>query len=363
MSAVTYSLGDFFSSEELIREAFERCGIFGDKYTVVEFQAGVRAAKLQLVQWSASQSMLYLTHREMIQFDKGQTFLNLPDYIARVLQVVRTNYKRLNTGGSPFTSQVGGTGNLGSIFQNGGGSYEQPNPNGSIGFEYNVPTQVWYVGIQVFETGIYKIDIEYSLVLTGSGDLLNWQVAKQTPQQTYYQNNIQWFVCEQPQQALMWRIREVGGSTLSLAQLFFCQPDPDNQDNQIGKMDRQSFLSLPLKMNPDATSSAYYFNEKEHKSLYIYGNSNASTQTFVYTAETYARDIAKLAELPQLALKYFDPLAAAVAYRLSLKYGLPSDRVQLLKADALETFSVIRDADKEDVNMHLELDMQSVWDL
>lgn len=367
MSSVTYSLGDFFSSEELIRESFERIGFFGDKYTVVEFQAGVRAAKLQLATWAASQDLLYLIHREMIQFEEGQTFLQLPDYIARVLQVVRTNYRLPTITSSAIQTPLQAS--CASIFTAGSVTpYIQTIPNGYVGLQYTDPVQVWYVG--VLASGLATLAAPtsfiaqtYSLVVEYSDDNVNWIVAKTVPTQKYYPLQIKWIVCEQPPRALYWRVRETAGGTLGLTQLIFGQPDPDVPDNQIGSMDRQSFINLPLKFNPSATSSAYYFNEKENKSLYIYGNSNADTQTFVYAAQTYAKDIASLSELPQISLKYYDPLAAAIAYRLSLKYGLPSDRVQLLKADAMETFQTIRDADKENVDIRMEYDMGSTWSI
>jgi hypothetical protein len=360
MSSVTYSLGDFFSSEELIRESFERIGVFGDKYSVVEFQAGVRCAKLQLAQWAASQDLLYLIHREMIQMDQGQTFLQLPDYIARVLQVVRTNYVSLQTGGAaietPGQADCTSIFNLTSVVP-----YVQTVPNGYVGRFYLLPQQIWYVG--VIASGLSGIAQIYSLVIEYSTDNINWIVAKNVPKEKYYPNQVKWIVCEQPQQAPYWRVRETAGGTLGITNLIFGQPDPSKPDVQIGTMDRNSFLNLSSKMNPDSTTSAYYFNEKEVKSLYIYGNTSQGTETFVYAAQTYAKDIGNMSELPQLALKYYDPLAAAVAYRLSLKYGLPSDRVQLLKADALETFQTIRDADKENVDIRISYNMGSIWDV
>ena len=359
-----YVFGDNFNVDQLIIESFERIGKIVDRQAselvVADTQAAVRCANLQLTQWAATEDLLFLVQREMFPLITGQAFYELPSYVARVLknEVTRSNYIRQNTGGTAVVSPTSPSGapcfNPDTTV-----GCTQTSPNGWIGYQYAGPllTEIWYVGILSLIATNYTLSIDYSQ------DGIYWHQAKQLPTLNYYPEIQQWFVLEQPPGALYWRIRETRGSTLAIQQIFFANPDSANPDITLGNMDRASFLSLSLKSNPKSIPSAYYFNEKKKKSLYLYGNDYSSIDAIVYDAAIYAQSIEYLYQLPDSAVKYLDPLAAAMAYRLALKYNVPLDKVNMLKMDAMETFERVRSADREDVDVNISLNVNSLWDI
>lgn len=360
-----YVLGDNFTVDQLIIESFERIGKTIDRQAadlvVVDTQAAIRCANLQLSHWAATEDLLFLIQREMFPLVNGQAFYQLPKYVARVLknEVTRANFIRQNSDGSAVVSDGSPTG---SPCFDGSSSVgcTQVTPNGYIGYLYDdadSAQEIWYVGILSLTANNYTLAIEYSQ------DGVNWILAKQLPTLNYYPDIPQWFVLEQPPLALGWRIREIRGSTLAIDQIYFANPDTSRPDITLGNMDRSSFLSLSLKSNPTSIPSAYYFNEKKEKSMYLYGNNYDNIDAIVYDAAIYAQSIEYLYQLPDSAVKYLDPLAAAMAYRLGVKYNLPSDRVALLKQDSDETYARVRQADREDVDLKISLNFNSLWDI
>jgi hypothetical protein len=361
-----YTFGENFNVDQLILESFERIGKLidrsADDIVTQDVNAAVRCANLQLSHWASTEDLLFLIQREMFPLVDGQAFYQLPGYVARVLknEVVRSNYVRRNTSGNAIVSDGSPTG--APCFDDASSvGCTQTTPNGWIGYAYTIPPgvaqQIWYVGILSLTQTNYTLAIEYSQ------DGVNWILAKQLPTLIFSPLIPQWFVLEQPPAAQYWRIREIRGSTLAIQQIYFANPDGSNPDIALGNLDRSSFLQLSLKLNPTSIPSAYYFNEKKVKSLYLYGNNYANSNAIVYDAAVYAQTIERLYQLPDSAIKYLDPLAAGMAYRLAFKYNLPLDRVNMLKNEYNETFGRVRSADKEDVDVTMSINMGSVWDV
>lgn len=360
-----YTLGENYTVDQLILESFERIGKLidrnADDVVVQDVNAAVRCANLQLSHWASTEDLLFLIQREMVPTVPGQAFFELPHYVARVLknEVVRTNYIRQNTNGGAIVSAGSPSGSPCFDPESSTGC-TQTTPDGYIGYAYSPASnaqQIWYVGIQSLTTNNYTLAIEYSL------DGSTWQLAKQIPTLIYYPLQPRWFVLEQPPIAVAWRIKEKRGSTLAIQQIYFANPDSANPDITVGPMGRSAFVQLSLKLNPNQVPSAYYFNEKKTKSLYIYGNDYSSTNAILYDAAIYAQTIQFLYNLPDSAIKYLDPLAAGIAYRLGMKYNVPLPKLQMLKADYDECFMRVRGADKEDVDINMSINMNSVWDI
>lgn len=354
----TYDFQSSFTFEKIVDNAYRRIQKSPSLITPEDVEFCRDICNMEIRQWQSKHVTLYLIQREMFTFVNNQVFYQVPKYVYRPVEVTKISFVR------PLTTSSGGA--IGTAISSEGDAspcfnpsstvgLTQTLPDGFIGFEYNTanPQAIWYVGILTLETRNYKINIEYSL------DGNTWQVAKKCPEDTYYVNQARWWVVEVPLVTRWWRIREVGGATLAIQQLYFNVPNPGQADITMGHISRESFINYPQKINPNATPTAIYYNEKINRSIYVYGNNYNSWNGLVYTARIYAQDVGHLMENIDVDDKYYRAIVAALAYNLALQNSSPN--LGALKADYDEVYAAMSDDDGEMVPLTMSVNLMNNW--
>ena len=353
----TYNFAESIKVQDIVTEAFWRLGIQPQTLTPIDEQTAMMAANLELRKWSATHQIFGLIQRDMLDLVPGQPFYTLSGYTNRVFEVTKANYIRILNGGTPIASQgdatpcftVGDTGGL-----------TQTLPNGWIGYNFAptaglLPQAIWYVGVSALAT------TSYCLVIEASYDNVTWFTQKSTPVTTYLAGILQWFVCEQPLIAPYWRIRETKGNILAIQQIYFCTPNPNMSDLALGPIPSDQFMKLTQKLLPNNGTSAYYFNQKKVKSLYLYGQNTSGFTSLLFSSELYAQDISQLTQNLDLVSKFYDPLICAMALRLSLKYKPQLYDVLMREYQAVVPITLA--SDREVAPVRLEYDMEATWDV
>ena len=343
----TYEFGVHTQIDDFIRESFERIGIIGNELTGLQAQSAIMSANLELTSWMGKVPLSWTRKRLMFSLFEGQPIYTMPVNITRVLDVVATTPQRLNTNGTPYSTQGGVAANCFDPAQTAGCT--QTAPNGAIGFNYGgSPVSVLYVGITPLSQTQYTLAVDYSF------DNVNFTTIYKAPTQTYFANQTTWFVIENALNANIWQIRETNGQTLAIQQIYFSQPtNIGSGDRYLTSLSYTEWMQISTKMNTSYPSS-FFFNAQIQPTITLWPVPNNTYTNLLYTAYQYVQDVNALFNQFDVPQRFLDALVAGVAYRLSSKFATP--RMGDLKAQAQESFELATKTDFEDVVLRFQPD-------
>lgn len=337
----TYTFGDT-PVDDIILDAFERCGILGPIVTGEQVKAAQRSLNLMFSEWVNRGLRLWTIQQGMITISPGQPFYQLPQACIDVLELTRAvTTRQLN--GTPFSS-AGGTAEF-AFDDNAATACTQTAPNGYISYDYGVDTVkcITYVGIQSNTTTDYTLEIEYSY------DNVNWITAFSPGIQNYYKGQKVWWVLQAPVNARAWRIRETGGATLSIQELYF---DVPNYSTLMSRISRSDYAAIPNKLQRSAPSS-YYVDRTVIPTLTIWPTPDSSYRYLIFNYMRQIQDVSELVQTINAPQRFLDAVAAGLAARLALKFA--PDRYDTLAAIAQEAYLSASYEDRERVPMRIQL--------
>ena len=369
----TYDFTQQFNVDQLIQEAFWRLQIDPSTRTPVDVKTAMTSINLQLRTWAADRQILGLIQREMFDSIAGQAFYALPPYVFNVLEVTKSNYTR-NKDGIPYTNATGPIPPIANLFDDSLTGCSLNTRDDRVGFQFNTPQEIWYVGVRAFYDSASEQDQEYQntykINILYSNDGQTFYKTRSTPQVVYPSvcaesvitslPPIQWWVLEWPPCAKWWAIQNTNGNILNLQQIYLAQPSTTTtRDQALDDMSSSNYMKLTTKYNPQQIPSQYYFNQKETASLYFYGNDYAQNNCFIYTGQEYAEDVTSLKQNINIVSKFYDPLVTSVAMRLSRKFR-PDLYPSLLQEYANFALPTLK-TDREKADKDFEYDMTNMW--
>lgn len=350
----TYDFGTNTQIDDLIRESFERIGIIGNDFTGLQIQSAIMSANLELTAWTGKVPLSWMRKRMMVTLYPNQPIYQLPINITRVVDVIASQPARLNQGGTAFSSAGGNASNCFDPLSSAGCT--QTSVNGYISYDYGIgnSNSIQYVGITPLAS-----QADYTLAVEYSFDNINWSIAYQSSTQTYFANQITWFVIENSLNARAWRIRETGGATLIIQQIYFSQPTTvGTGDRTLSGLSYTEWMQIATKMNSGFPSS-YFFNAQIQPTITVWPVPSVSSQNnqytnLLFTAYCYAQDVKALFQEFDIPQRFYDALVAGISARLAMKFA--PDRFQICKAEAAETFTLATKTDYEDVTLRFQPD-------
>ncbi len=351
----TYQFGNT-QIDDLIREAYERIGIIGNEVTPLQLESAIMSANLELTQWMGKLPLSWTRKRLMMQVYIGQPAYNLPKGVVRVVDVIASQPLRMNQGGNALSS----SGNAANVFnpQNNAGCL-QAAPDGWIAYNYGTQNQqaIQYFGIQTFDDqNSYTLDIQYSF------DGTNFLTALTTPLTTYYIGKTTWYVVEAPQNAVAWRIKETGGSTLRIAQLYFSLPSTIGQgDRYLTSYSYTEWMQIAAKLT-QSFAAGYFFNAQTQPYLMLWPvvgpQSIANLYTsLVYTAYMYMADVSYLFQNFDMPQRFYEVLVCGLSKRLASKFA--PDKVPMWNQEYQVSFAEAAAQDAEVVPLRIQPDFSN----
>ena len=285
------------TAELVIRKAYELIGMPLSMVTAEQYDSAMKAINFILADWFNQNVNLWTEKLIPIFLTPGQASYPLPSNIQKVSQVfLRSNVRQLN--GTPQSNTAN------TYDGNGGGiaAYAfDGNPltrctqnvqNGNISYDYGlgVTKQISIIGIQS-----YVSNRPYSLVLEASQDTINWFTVFTLPASySYTANIVAWFYVSNPIYARAYRIRETGGYTLDIEELYF---NNVSQDTIMAEVSRYEYFSYPNK-NLIGRPTLYYVDYQITPSLYVwqtpaswYNLIMCSGQSSIETLKSYTESI------------------------------------------------------------------------
>ncbi len=344
----TYDFGSP-QNEQIITDAYERIGIVPDLLTAQKIQTANRSINFILQAWVNKGLNLWTVQQGMLSLNPNQTAYLLPNHAIDILEAtIRTSTR--NLGGTAATS-AGGTAQ--NAFDNNlTTACTQTAPNGNISYNWGTSLySISMVGIQSF------VALSYTLIFEYSFDNVTWTRVGNVPLQLYPQLEILWFSIDVPVPANYFRVRETGGATLNVAELYF---NSNLNDTVITRSSRAEYIAYPNKAQTGRPSS-FYVNRQIEPIVYLWPTPDPQYNNMYYTFTKQIQDIGSLTDTAEIPARFLEALTAMLAFKLSIKENIDINKVGLLKQLADEEYVIAGQEDRERVPLRVYGDYMQGW--
>jgi hypothetical protein len=302
-----------------------------------------------LLSWM-NQGIIQYTQRILpVKLKNNMFTYPLPKEIVNVFDILIASFGRQRLG-----TYLASSGNASLAFDdNMTTSCQQTAPDGYLGIQFKTETsavdntfpRIDMVGILSAKKALYE------LVLEGSVDNINWVPLFENTRKQYYSGildttEIVWLRLDAPQPFEYLRIREIGGETLNIAELYF---ETYINKTKIDTVDRSTYTQLytplfnttPSQVCPQKQNDRIYLslngNPQYLKIDQDYGTAGAQNNFLYMRAEQLPFSINYVHATLDLNVRFHSALRKALAAMLASVYA--PDKWPMLDAIAKEEFS------------------------
>lgn len=358
MALITSNSYNFqaLENDELITECFERIGIAGDQITPVKLNSAKRSLNLLLLSWITKSTNLWTLKTGYLPLKTGQASYAIDNTITDILKInLRTFTRQLNGVAQSNTGQTydgGGGGNPALAFDDiSTTACTQNVANGNISYYYGVAItkQINFIGIQS------NSSVNYNLIVETSNDNINW-TALMTIEQAFIAGEMVWFDVKIPTNATTYRIRETGGATLNIQELFFTN---NILDLPISPVSRDTYLSFSNKYIP-GKPSCYYYDKQIKPVLNFWYPPTATYKVLQYSYIKVMQDVGGFYNITDVPSKMYPALICGLTWMLAVKYN-PQISMDL-KNEYEQTFSLATANDTENIDLTIDIDISKYYE-
>lgn len=338
----TYSFGP--GIDDVVTEAFERCGILGSEVSSVQFNSALFSLNMALVDFANNQLNLWSVDSGFLPLVAGQATYSLPQGTIDLLEVTLRTTTRLLSG-TAFSS-AGGTAAY-AFDGDPATACTQTSANGYISYDWGagVVNSVDMVG---FTSNVART---YTLVFEGSNDNSTWETKLSVAATAYGAAETKYYAIPAATAYRYYRVRETGGATLDAVEVYFNQ---QVTDYLLSRLSRSEYISFPQKNEP-GRPSAFYVNRIASPTVTFWQAPLAQYTMIYYTRISQPQDISGPTQTLPVPYRFFEALIASLAYRLAIKYA--ADRFDVLKRLYDEAFLMAIKEDRERVTLRIKPDL------
>jgi len=323
-------------------------------------RCGKLAEELTSEQVLSARESLYFALSNLINIgiqywaiDKKVYGLNADQYIYLLPiggnDVLQALYRQMNrptpnsTGG--YTSSDGGV--VENAFdQNVDTILTQNAPDGSVTIDYggDNPVYIGSIGILPGTNGVFDIIFEYS------SDGITWSTLSDPGSATWVDNQWIWYDIEPGQTVEFYRVRETGGNTLIVRELFLGN---NSTEIPMARLNRDDYTSLPNKQFTANQPFQYWFNRTIPQAQITLWP--VPSDTFVQMTVWYSRQIMDVGDLYgelEIPQRWYEAVQMMLAHRMSLELpGVEMPRIQYLEAQSEKylTLAEVEERDKSPI--------------
>lgn len=359
MGLVTSSTYNFqaLENDELIIECFERIGISGEQLVPVKLNSAKRSLNLLLLDWISKSINLWTLSTAYLSMSTGQSQYSMNPTITDILQVNLRQFTRQLNGvaktNTVDTSDDGGGGtSLFAFDDDPTTACIQTSVNGNISYSYGVGISqtIDFIGVKS------NVDSFYTLLVETSNDGLIWTNLMTIPPQTFKAGVTVWFDVVLPVKAMTYRIREIGGQTLNIKEIYFTN---NITDLKLSSVSRDTYLSFSQKFI-QGKPSCYYFDKQITPVLNIWYPPINTYKVLQYSYINIMQDAGGFYNIVDIPSRMLPALAWGLTWMLAVKYNPPL--AAEMKNQYEQTFSIATANDSENVNLSINYDITSYYE-
>ncbi len=321
--------------ELLIREAYERIGVLGEFVELQKLESAKRSIDFLLIEWMNRGVNLWTLATEYLSLAAGQSQYILPETVSDIIQV------NLRTG----TRQLGG---VAATSANGTAEYAfdgipttactQNVQDGNISYDYGVgkAQAVSFIGIKS------NINTSYDIIVEISEDNLNWKELFTIPSRKYTPGVTVWVDVPVVTLARVYRIRERGGATLSIQEIYL---NNNINDTTISDVSRYEYLSFPNK-STQGRPSVYYLDRQIVPILKLWPTPSSNYDCLSYSYKKMIQDTGSLyTNTLQIPSRFYPALIWGLTWMIAIKYK--PELAELFQKEYERSFALASEEDTE----------------
>lgn len=328
--------------DQIVKEAFERCGIINALDNGLFYESANRSGNFLFSSWINEGLNLFTVEQSIVQIVPGQSQYVLPPNTSKILECKLSNANRI-LGGTPFSSAGGSAAN--AFDGNVNTACTQTAPNGNISYLFPQGQPINYVGILSASTNVYTLSIQCSYLT--SPDEADWITVLNTPSIPYYFGETIWFSLPFTKSAINWRIVETRGGTLDIAELYFDIPYTSIPMKAVG---RDQYMGFPTN-SQSGSSTTFWLNRIQTPTINLWPVPNSDYQFIVYNRVRFIQDLGDFINSLDTISNFLEPLAAGLACKLAEKFK--PERVEQLNQFAQMAYLKAGKENSEQVDMQV----------
>ena len=327
--------------ELLIREAFERIGILGDFVEPVKLDSAKRSINLLLLDWMSKSINLWTLQGTYLPLVTGQRQYFLPNTVSDVIQAnLRTSTRQLN--GTAATSDGGIA--INAFDGDTTTSCIQTGADGNISYDYGVGAtqQINFIGIQSNTTTLYTIYVDSSV------DNVIWTPLFAMPAQVFTTGVIIWADVPTPVNTRSYRIRENGGQTLDIQEIYFNNNVLDYTISDVSKYEYNTYPNKYLKGRP----TIYYLDRQSSEPIInLWPTPSNQYNCLFYSYKKMMQDAGLYTNALEIPSRFYPALVWGLSWQLALKFN--PKLVEMLKGEYEQAFAIATKEDSENVPIRI----------
>tara|TARA_R110001606_G_scaffold370917_3_gene527534 strand:- start:2347 stop:3429 length:1083 start_codon:yes stop_codon:yes gene_type:complete len=339
-------------NDELITECFERIGISGEQLVPVKLNSARRSLNLLLLDWISKSLNLWTLKTAYLSLNAGQSKYILPSTV--------TDINQLNL--RQFTRQLNGVAQSNTLdtYDNLGGGIAkyafdnilsdvciQEYTNGSISYDYGigVSRQINFVGISS------NTDTPYTLLIETSNDHNVWKIILTIPKQEFKSDEALWFDITTPISARYYRIREIGGETLNIQEIYFTNKTSDLQLTPVSRDSYLSFFQKSIQGRP----TCYYFDKQIVPIINIWYPPISTYKVIQYSYTSIMHDAGGFYNIADIPPTMLPALTWGLSWMLAIKYN--PEMMETMKNEYEQSFALASANDSENIGLTIDCDV------
>lgn len=333
--------------ELIIREAFERVGITGEFIEPQKLDSAKRSIDLILLEWMNKGINLWTLEVGYLPLIPFQSKYTLPVSVSDIIQAnLRTSSRQLN---GTAASSNGGVANN-AFDNNSATACTQDANNGNISYDYGdgVTQQINFIGIQSNSNTLYSIAVEVS------EDNAAWTALLTLPPQNFTAGVNVWFEIPVPVKARAYRIRETGGATLDIQEIYF---NNNIFDLPVANVSRYEYLTYPNKQL-SGRPCTYYLDRRIVPVLNLWPAPSDTYNCLQYSYKKMMEDTGKFySNTIQIPARFYPSLIWGLSWHLAIKFQ--SQMTPELQAEYEKSFNLATAEDSEGASIRIHPDYTS----
>lgn len=327
--------------QKLIDHGARRCGKLAEELTSEQVLSAKESLYFLLSNLINIGIQYWAIEKKVIGLQADKYIYDLPLGANDVLNAL---YRRMNRPTPPNSSgYVASSGTAQNAFDgNVNTACSQTSPNGYIGIDYGSdnPVYVGSIGVLPNVSGTFNVVFEYSR------DNITWTTLEAPGQTVWVNNQWLWYDVDPGQTVQYYRMRETGGNTLNVRELYFGN---NSTEITMARLNRDDYTNLPNKNFTANQPFQFWFDRTiPVPKMYLWP---VPSDTFVQMTIWYSRQIMDVGDLSgelEIPQRWYEAVVMMLAHRMSLE--LPQvgmDRVQYLEAQA-EKYLNLAEAEERD---------------
>jgi hypothetical protein len=315
--------------QDFIDEGARRCGKLAEELTSEQVLSARRSLFFFLSSLINIGINYWAINKMVIGLIPDQYVYDLPVGSNDALNVL---YRSIDRPSGAYTSSAGGT--VANVYGTDITQYcQQTSANGNIQVFYgtNNPVYVGSIGIMPFVSG--GGSSVWSYVYEWSNDGSTWNNLYTESSVTVTDGEWIWTDITSGANALYYRIRATGGTTLALYQLYFGN---NTREIQMSRLNRDDYTNLPNKNFTANQPFQFWFDRTiPNPMIYLWPTPN---DPFIQMTVWYSRQIMDVGDLSnelEVPQRWYEAVQMNLSHRMALSLPqVPLDRIQYLEGQA-----------------------------